>query len=110
MSAQAYNIIYHKSMLCTKRLFIKHAHIHRGSHSSTFGTAATRKIVFASKVRPCEIVSFSDIIRYVLRLIVLHVYIMMFVYPCVDIFTRCDSVVCLHCDVCLSLCRHIYKV
>jgi hypothetical protein len=36
-----------------------------------------------------------------------YVYIMMFAYPCVDIFTRSDSVVCLHNNVCLSLCRHI---
>jgi hypothetical protein len=67
---------------------------------------------------------------YLHRVTVLYVYIMIFVYPCVDIFTwcdrdvclhydvcpcvdiftRCDRDVCLHFDVCLSLCRYIYVV
>ena len=37
----------------------------------------------------------------------MYIYIM-FVGLCVEIFTSCDSVVCLNYDVCLSLCRHIY--
>jgi len=41
--------------------------------------------------------------------IVLCVYLRIFVYPCVDVFISCDSVVCLLYDVCVSLCRHITR-
>jgi hypothetical protein len=51
-------------------------------------TPATTNIVFGSKVRPCNLVV----------LFTRH-----------SLFTSCDSVVCLHYDVWLSLCRYISR-